>query len=198
MNNALLALGKLQTSKKLLGLKNRQIAQLVNVHFLRLALLVQISQRHRQNLRLQTRPVTIRARALHHILFNFLPNKIGIRFLITPLQVGNHTLPRRIDKFLPVVVINILKRQTLLASAIQNQLHLLLRQFAQRSVQRKAILLGQRLNKAEPPAGKIFAPMGQRALPQAQLVADHQQPGVHLHPKAQARTARASAIRIVK
>ena len=118
MHNALLALGKLQAGKELLRLKNRHLAQLVNVQLLRLPLTVQISQRHRQNLRLQARAMAVRARTFHHIFLNFLANKIRISFLITPLQIGNHALPGRVDKFLMMIIVNIFKSHTLLAGAV--------------------------------------------------------------------------------
>ena len=193
-----LALTQNQPLEEILRLVNRHIAQAVNVQLGNIAVILPVSQRHRQHLGFQTRPAAIRAGAFHHIFLNILADKLGFGFVVAPFQISHHTLPGGVHHLALVVIIQIFKSHFLGARTVHDQIQMLRRQISHRLIQRKPVLSAQRLDKTEVPAAVILTPTGQRTLPQAQLIADDQQILVHLHAVSQTGAGRTGAVRIVE
>ena len=153
---------------------------------------------HRARLRAQPRAAAHRARAQRHELLDLLARPLRVGLAVAALEVRDDPLEaRRVGALAPeAVAVGDLHR--LAVRPVQEQVALLVAQLLPRRVQVDVVALGDRLGHLLVVVRRAVRPRRQRALGDRQRRVGHDQLGVDLHLRAQARAALARAVRRVE
>lgn len=157
---------------------------------------------HRDSERLLFEPLSVAARAVDaaHIVGDFLFGILAVALLITPLQVVDDPLKRRVVAA-GAVVVGAGHPDFFPFGAVEDDVDRFLGQVLERGVERKAVVLGEALKVhvgnrpfvSERPAARLDRPLCNRKI----FVGDDQV-GVDLHKGADAGTLFAGAVGIVE
>ena len=153
---------------------------------------------HRPGLGLQPRPTALGARTHRHVLLDLLAGVVGVGLVVAALQVGHDALePRHVGALAPEAVA-VGDVDAVPVGAVQEQVALVGRQLLPRLGQVDLVLLGDRRRDLVVVLRRGRRPRQDRAVADRQGAVGHDQVGVDLHLRAQARAARAGPVRRVE
>ena len=158
---------------------------------------VSAGHRHGQGLGLEPASVARGTRLVRHVALELGLQVLRLRLLVTPLQVGDHTLERRLVPARVAVLVLVAEPDLLVPRAVQQDVALLLGQLRPRLVHVDAEVLADRLEQLRVEELRL-APCRDRAVAQRQRRVGHHQVAIDHELKADAGADRAGPVRVVE
>ena len=140
-----------------------------------------------------------RAGPAGHEALQLAADVVGGGLAVAPLQVRDHALVVRLEEAVVAFLVDVLDRDRVaLLAAVEDDVHLVLRELGHRDVEWDLVVLGHRLQHGVVDGLGVAIPRFDRAAGEAQALIGHEQIRVELHLAAQAGAGGAGAVRAVE